>query len=214
MSLLTFSTRPTKLHMLIVRIQVQKYPKAFHLHVEQRIHEKRLPQPTFDRETKSIGYIQSSIRTGNFIGRENGFKEALHYNDIPYDTAFCYHLAPGITGAYEDMKAYIKKSVIFPDSLLAENDVLAIGAMRALLEYGYKIPQDIQICGIDNVAISQITTTTLSTMNISKSSIGQTAFNTLLLQIELRTIGMLQVKIGGSFIQRESTRQTTSTDTL
>ena len=156
---------------------------------------------------RSIGYIQSTIRTGNFIARESGFVEAMRYHGLDAGKQPHFQLTPSLDGAYRQMLYQLEQGAFIPDSLLAENDVLAIGAMRALIKKGYRIPEDIQIIGIDNAAISQITTPTLSTMHISKAGIGQIAVNMLLSQIEHSPTEPIQTKIGARFIQRNSTRK-------
>ena len=40
-----------------------------------------------------------------------------------------------------------------PTAIFAASDPIAIGAMRALYEAGYKIPEDISIIGFDDITM-------------------------------------------------------------
>lgn len=43
-----------------------------------------------------------------------------------------------------------------PTAIFAASDHIAIGAMRALQENGYKIPEDISVMGFDNTSFRDI----------------------------------------------------------
>ena len=53
-----------------------------------------------------------------------------------------------------------------PTAIVAANDLSALGAMRALLEYGIQIPDEIAITGFDGTKSSQYSTPSLTTVNI------------------------------------------------
>ena len=52
-----------------------------------------------------------------------------------------------------------------PTAIFAASDHIAIGAMRALQENGYKIPEDISVMGFDNTELSGYTNPPLTTKN-------------------------------------------------
>ena len=70
------------------------------------------------------------------------------------------------------------------DGLFAANDQMAIGAMKAILEHGLKIPEDIAVVGFDNIFVSSMISPTLSTINVPKYRIGKTAAEILINTIE------------------------------
>lgn len=45
-----------------------------------------------------------------------------------------------------------------PTAIFSASDPLAIGAMRALYENGYKIPDDISIIGFDDISVASFQT--------------------------------------------------------
>ena len=59
-----------------------------------------------------------------------------------------HHLSPSVDGAYCDMKAVIKSGDELVRCYFADNDLIAAGAMRALSEAGYRIPEDISVIAL------------------------------------------------------------------
>ncbi len=62
-----------------------------------------------------------------------------------------------------------------PDGVFCYNDPVAAGAIKAILEIGLKIPQDVAIIGAGNVHYSDLLRVPLSTIDQSASLIGETA---------------------------------------
>ncbi len=152
-----------------------------------------------------VGYVASSIRTGNFIGRENGCREALAAHGQSWDDALVFSLTPSIQGAHADMLRELEKGRRVPGALFADNDILAIGAMRALREAGFRIPEDVRIIGVDNTPLAQIAVPPLSSMQISRAALGQEAFSALLARTAAPDGEILHVRVGSRLVQREST---------
>ena len=64
------------------------------------------------------------------------------------------------------------------------NDLIAIGAIKALKLRGYKIPDDIAIIGFDNISEGRILDPSLTTIDIPRRFMGQTAVDQLIRQME------------------------------
>ena len=65
-------------------------------------------------------------------------------------------MATTIDGAYENMKRYLSEKVKLPTAFFADNDMIALGAMKAMAEFGIRIPEDISIVGFDDLTFSSI----------------------------------------------------------
>ena len=66
-----------------------------------------------------------------------------------------------------------------PDAVFAFNDTLALGAMRALLRRGLRIPDDVAVVGIDDVAEAAFTTPPLSSVAPDLDEIARRALDLL-----------------------------------
>ncbi len=157
------------------------------------------------RSLGEVGYLCSSIRTGNFKARGNGYREALHDFGLPEREELCFSVTPVLNTACEDMNRLLDAGRRLPPALFADNDVIAIGAMRAMQAHGYRLPQDVNIIGVDNTMLSQICTPTLSSIQISCAALGEQAIQLLLNQIADPSGVQLHIHIGSRLIVREST---------
>lgn len=70
-----------------------------------------------------------------------------------------------------------------PTALVCANDYFAISAMKALYDANIKVPQDISVIGFDNIAMSDIVTPELTTIDVDKDNMGRQAVQHLLERI-------------------------------
>ncbi len=69
---------------------------------------------------------------------------------------------PNFRNGYEKTASLIRKRK--PDAIMAINDILALGAKRAIGEAGYTIPDDIAVAGFDDVIFASISELPLTTV--------------------------------------------------
>jgi len=60
-----------------------------------------------------------------------------------------------------------------PTAILAANDLMAIGAIRALLDAGIRIPEDVSIAGFDDMPLAAFAPVPLTTMRVPVYDIGR-----------------------------------------
>lgn len=63
--------------------------------------------------------------------------------------------------------------------IVCASDMLALGAMQALLSAGYRVPQDVSVIGFDDLPISEHCEVPLSTMHVEREEMGRLAVRTL-----------------------------------
>ncbi|MBT2514610.1 LacI family DNA-binding transcriptional regulator [Arthrobacter sp. ISL-30] len=69
-------------------------------------------------------------------------------------------------------------------AVVAANDQMALGAMLALTEQGYRIPEDISVAGIDDIPEAGYFSPPLTTLRVNFAAQGRNAVQQLLGQIE------------------------------
>jgi DNA-binding LacI/PurR family transcriptional regulator len=79
---------------------------------------------------------------------------------------------------YHAMKELLKKGIEF-SAVFAATDQMGIGAIRALLDEGRRVPEDIAVIGIDNNFPSTLITPSLSSVNLPKYDLGYQAMHLL-----------------------------------
>lgn len=86
--------------------------------------------------------------------------------------------------------------------------MLAIGAIRALIDSGYKVPEDIEVIGFDDIEIARYITPALTTIAQDKYRIGVEAGKLLISFIteEEEKQKNLVLRIPVSLIVRDSTQ--------
>lgn len=155
---------------------------------------------------KKTGYLKGNLRIKNFTYRENGYKRAMDRHALPVEEKYEFELTPTMDGAYEDMKKHLQSSPEMPTAFFADNDILALGAMKALKESGYKIPQDISIIGLDDMPFCTISSPALSTIRVQKTELGRTAVRRLLEVINRKDTAKLKIQVCDEYIERDSVR--------
>jgi LacI family transcriptional regulator len=81
-------------------------------------------------------------------------------------------------GGYEAMQQILGMAQQ-PTAVFAANDLMAIGAMRAIKEVNLRIPEDIAIVGIDNIPAASLVLPALTTVNPFPERKGQRAAEVL-----------------------------------
>ena len=156
---------------------------------------------------RRMGFLFNSIPSENDWERRYAFEKSVIYKGIPFEPELVFSIFPTMEGAYESVKALLERGVAFPPALVANNDSIAIGAMRALKESGLRIPEDISIVGFDGLPFSALAEPPLTTVNVSCRDIGYWAVRLLLEAIDGRMGAPCKMAVGTQLEVRGSTRR-------
>ena len=152
-----------------------------------------------------IAYFKSKMTTQNFKDRADAFFRYCPEFNLHYDDSKIFPLEPTIDGAYKDLKRFLSAGIKLPACAIADNDSIAIGAIKALKEFKYSIPKDIALIGFDDIHFSKVHTPSLSTLKVEKKVIGELAVRSLLYSIRNPNFRNIKQLVGGSLILRDST---------
>lgn len=156
---------------------------------------------------KRIGYLHSKVDIHNFRERCDGYLNAVaSFPEIDNDSAQrIIPVGTTVESAYEDMMTFLASDPILPTAFFADNDIIAVGCMRAILKSGYRIPEDVSIIGFDNMPISQMTDPPLTTMAVKSDRMGALAVERLDRQIRSETGGeIVRLSVSPELVQRSS----------
>ncbi|MFD1714232.1 LacI family DNA-binding transcriptional regulator [Amnibacterium flavum] len=116
--------------------------------------------------------------------RAAGYQLALQQAGIAYDPALVVGPAHwDHDDAAEATRALIRSGAPF-DAVFAMNDTLAVGALRALAEARFRVPEDIAIIGFDDIEATRFSIPSLSSVDPGRSQIARLAVERLLHRIE------------------------------
>jgi LacI family transcriptional regulator len=90
--------------------------------------------------------------------------------------------------------------------VIAGSDVIAIGAMNALLEHGFGVPDDVSLIGFDDIAWSSIVRPRLTTIQQPIEEIGTHAVDAAVRRIKTPSAAISSEVLGVRVIERDSVR--------
>ena len=156
---------------------------------------------------KRIGHLRSCDWIKNFDERRAGFLSALKHRGIEPDEVGSTGLRANTEDAYLDMLAFLKEKPDLPTAYFVDNDVIALGAMRALKECGYQIPGDVSVIGFDDIPACMVIEPPLTTMRVECGCIGKVAVERLVELIKSGDAYRIKQEIDTALIERGSVRR-------
>ncbi|MDF2511355.1 MAG: LacI family transcriptional regulator [Herbinix sp.] len=158
------------------------------------------------RGHREIGYLKGKFRIKAFNARATGYSRALYKHGIPMNEQYIVTLSTTMDGAYKDMLIYLNQRPKLPTAFFADNDMIALGAMKALIEKGYRIPEDISLIGFDDLDSCEISTPRLTTIRVFKQEMGQLAVRRLKDIIKDGNSIKSKIQICTEFVERDSVK--------
>lgn len=155
---------------------------------------------------KEIGYLRGHFRIKAFRSRAVGYGIALNKHSLVANKKYTFTLSTTMDGSHKDMGEYLKKKPKLPTAFFADNDMIALGAMKALQEAGYKIPEDISIIGFDDLPFCEIATPRLTTIRVSKQEMGQLAVRRIIDMMKYGGDTKTKIQVCTDFVERDSVR--------
>jgi DNA-binding LacI/PurR family transcriptional regulator len=90
-------------------------------------------------------------------------------------------------------------------ALVCYNDIAAIGAMRAIRDYGMRVPEDISIVGFDDIQSAAFQNPSLTTIRQPLHHMGTVAARILLQRVRRQAMYPHMMPIKPELVIREST---------
>jgi LacI family transcriptional regulator len=128
-----------------------------------------------------IGTITGLAGSAAGTDRFGGYTNALNERGRNLDPYLVVEGDFTEAGGYYAMRQLLPAK---PDAVFAASDLMAIGAMRATREAGFKIPEDVAFVGFDDVSVAIYATPQLTTVRQPITSFGINAVETLIDLIE------------------------------
>ncbi|TYS67106.1 LacI family transcriptional regulator [Sutcliffiella horikoshii] len=153
---------------------------------------------------RKIAHIYGHQETYAGTERLKGFIKAVkkHNLDIPKS-----YIVNGGFFSLESGEQAMKELLSLddrPTAVYAAGDNMAIGAMKAIREFGLSVPDDISVIGYDDIEIAKHIAPPLTTVKQDMSQLGSTAADLLLDQINDKTKLNKAVTIPVELIIRET----------
>ncbi|GFH89937.1 MAG: LacI family transcriptional regulator [Lachnospiraceae bacterium] len=156
---------------------------------------------------REIGYLKGDYRIKAFRSREVGYGVAMQKRGLPVKKEYMVTLSTTMNGAYRDMLKYLQGFPKLPTAYFADNDMIALGAMKALQEMNYRIPEDVSVVGFDDLPFSEISNPPLTTLRVPKQEMGRIAVKKLVEVLNGDMKVKTKTQVCTVFVERNSVKQ-------
>jgi LacI family transcriptional regulator len=152
---------------------------------------------------RRIGHIKGPP-VSSAAGRLRGYRRALDQHHLEIQDEYIVDAGHQDSAGYDAMRRLLALTPR-PDGIFCFNDPVAIGAMRAILEAGLSIPEDIAVIGVANMHNSDMLRIPLSTVDQGTPIVGEQAALVLLSNMTVkRRLASQQIIVPPRLIVRAS----------
>lgn len=152
---------------------------------------------------RRIGFIEGEALMDASRDRLKGYRQALTSADLPFDPDL---VRPGNwepSAGYEQTLA-LMRLLKPPTAIFCANDLMALGCIEALREFGKRIPEDVAVMGYDDREIAQFTHPPLTTVLLPHFEMGAQAASYLIDYAARPPPRPPQIKVECPLVERKS----------
>ncbi|NLK21931.1 MAG: LacI family transcriptional regulator [Epulopiscium sp.] len=122
---------------------------------------------------KKIGFIGDITYCRTVYDRYQGYAKAMQSNGIPIIDEICLiKHTPEKYYIYEEVRSHLENIKLVPEAFVCCNDDVAMWVIKYYRSQGYKIPEDIAVCGFDNKREAAAIEPYLTTVEIDRNNLG------------------------------------------
>ena len=133
-----------------------------------------------EHHVRKIFYLSGPVESQDAGERLDAYKKASEQFRLEWDDRMVAYGDYTYKSGIQAVKEMLQKDMPLPDAVMAANDDMAVGAVLALKEAGYKVPEDILVTGYDNSSIAQLNHPRLTTVRRGEYAAAEIAYKTLM----------------------------------
>lgn len=151
-----------------------------------------------------IAHISGFLYTETGLERLEGYRKSLNAAGLPFDSEYMVEAGFTVQQGYIAMQKLLSLKNP-PTAVFAANDLMAMGAMTAITEKGFRVPEDISLVGFDDIWVAERITPALTTVKIPLNEMGSLAMQIISDKIEQKEIQDERIILNPELIIRSST---------
>lgn len=148
--------------------------------------------------------VNLPVDSSGGLDRLVAYRESLQAAGLPVDPDLIVTCGTTIEDGYKAALQLLQLPAR-PTALVAINDLLAIGALRAANDLGLRVPADLSLVGHDDIPMASYLTPRLTTSSKDMVRVGREAVKLLLARIQDPDRPHQRMEVQARFIIREST---------
>ncbi len=157
----------------------------------------------YERGHRQIGFLVPPKDFNFSHHRLAGYKNALAAHDLPYNAEWMLECKLTQADGEECMQVLLDRAPA-PTAVIAGNDLVAIGAMRAVQKRGLRVGTDVAVVGFDDIAFAEYTNPALTTIHQPIDEIGARLTQMLIRSLQEAVVSETQVMLSPRLVIRES----------
>lgn len=160
----------------------------------------------YEHGHRKIGYLSSGLQISSFLERQRCAVVAGEMFGLPDMRQYIYPIGyPNEIAevGMEELLSKVKRGDL-PTAFLADNDLVAAGAMLALRAKGYRIPEDFSLVGYDDRPICTMMQPKLTTVQLPPDAFGRIAVGHLISMLRNDWVEDIVVEVNCRLIERET----------
>lgn len=155
---------------------------------------------------RKIGMLAGFSTTKTSQERFLGYQQALKELNLIYNSEWIFDGNYSEEGGYQAMREMLNLKEL-PTGVFCQSDGMAIGAMRAIEEAGFKVPDDFSLIGFDDIEASRYVRPALTTVAQNKEKMGSSIASLLINMIESPNAGNSPIILPVNLIERDSCKK-------
>ncbi len=161
------------------------------------------------REISYIGWSSREIIIPE--SKYSGYIKGLDNHNLQLNEDFLF-LADDIIlnqykYGYETIFNYLDNNKLDFTAILAQTDIIGIGAMRAFQDQGYNVPDSVSVIGYGNISASKFSNPSMTTINLPKRRMGKIAAKVLFNSVNKKSSRKEVIYLKTKVVNRESIKK-------
>ncbi|MGI6031341.1 MAG: LacI family DNA-binding transcriptional regulator [Eubacteriales bacterium] len=156
-----------------------------------------------EKEVRPLKFIALPSYSTSGVERMQGYQKAMKEFGVPMKKEDVLSSRPYIEDGFAAMNRLLDKGMT-SGAVCCGSDLIAIGAIDAILKRGLRVPEDIQVSGYDDIDFLDYFRIPLTTMRQPQYEIGQTGANILIEKLQNPSAPIKQIILKSQLIVRES----------
>ena len=142
-----------------------------------------------EQGARSVAILGGSMAEGDSVQtlRTRGYLEAHRALGLPLDESLVVRSGLDVVAGHAAMAKLLDRGGPRFDGLFAVTDAAAFGAMRALQERGFRIPEDVQVVGFDNLRAGRFCTPALTSIEPGNEEMADAIVDVMMGRLERRS---------------------------
>ncbi|MGE9292479.1 MAG: LacI family DNA-binding transcriptional regulator, partial [Puniceicoccales bacterium] len=175
-----------------------------HLYLDNERAVRKLIRYFVSRGHSRMGFVGGLPENMNIQQRVRGFELALADENLECGPAAISLGAPDLDSVTQRTHQYLRSSDR-PSAVICTSDMIAMVVIRAAIELGLRVPQDIAVAGFDDITQASLTTPSVTTIRQPLRAMSQDIVSMLLSRLESPKTPIREKQYEAELILREST---------